>query len=315
MVFNLTVSFTGIYRKMFKEDSLYIRVTLVNGIYRLYVMQKNSDGETEFTDYFEFLKNIKKYNITKKHIEKLKRNNITNFRGEELLLEADDFDIPLNPLREVDFFIRNNITGRRTEFLEFIENTVDTMYVTTDYIDYKFTDVNTSYAKIYSAKIRQENDSFECDVKCFAKLKDVNGKYFYSTFEIRDYINSQNLIYPSEEFLKIPELYGKYVEILPEYLENLDYIAYNDISLFTREFFINGLEQCRVIVDPLRNTLLPCRILLDVCYENCPSKDIKSGSLIYETCLTNVKNSILSTYNVYVKRHYIMDIFKIINSR
>ena len=89
MVFNLTVSFTGIYRKMFKEDSLYIRVTLVNGIYRLYVMQKNKDDETEFTDYFEFLKNIKKYNITKKHIEKLKRNNITNFRGEELILEAD----------------------------------------------------------------------------------------------------------------------------------------------------------------------------------------------------------------------------------
>ena len=289
-----------------------IRVTLVNGIYRLYVMQKNKDDETEFTDYFEFLKNIKKYNITKKHIEKLKRNNITNFRGEELILEADDFDIPLNPLREVDFFIRNNITGRRTEFLEFIENTIHTMNITTDYIDYKFTDVNTSYAKIYSAKIRQENDSFACDVKCFAKLKDVNGKYFYSTFEIRDYINSQNLIYPSEEFLKIPELYGKYVEILPEYLENLDYIAYNDISLFTREFFINGLEQCKVIVDPLRNTLLPYRILLDVCSENCPAKQFDKGSLFYETAVLNVKNSILCTYNVYVKRQHIIDVFNIL---
>ena len=275
-------------------------------------MQKNKDDETEFTDYFEFLKNIKKYNITKKHIEKLKRNNITNFRGEELILEADDFDIPLNPLREVDFFIRNNITGRRTEFLEFIENTIHTMNITTDYIDYKFTDVNTSYAKIYSAKIRQENDSFACDVKCFAKLKDVNGKYFYSTFEIRDYINSQNLIYPSEEFLKIPELYGKYVEILPEYLENLDYIAYNDISLFTREFFINGLEQCKVIVDPLRNTLLPYRILLDVCSENCPAKQFDKGSLFYETAVLNVKNSILCTYNVYVKRQHIIDVFNIL---
>lgn len=316
MIFNITVTFTGIYRRMFTEDKLYIRVTKVKDIYRIFVLKKNTDETgniTEnFIDYFDFLKNIKKYNITEKHIEKLKHSNVTNLKGEELVLDPDDFDIPLNPIRELDFFIRENITGRRNEFKDFIENTVNTMYVTTSYIDYKFTDVDTAYAKIYGAYVREKDNNYVCDIKCYVKLKDLDNNYFYATFEIDEYIVSGNPVYPAIKFIEIPDLFGRYINIKNEYLEKINYIAYNDIEIFTREHFISELEKCKVIIDPLRNTLIPYRILIDVCSKNCPAKEFDKGSLFYETAVLNVKNSILCTYNVYVKRQHIIDVFKML---
>ena len=297
MIFNITVIFTGIYRRMFTEDKLYIRVTKVNDIYRIFVLKKNTDETgniTEnFIDYFDFLKNIKKYNITEKHIEKLKHSNVTNLKGEELVLDPDDFDIPLNPIRELDFFIRENITGRRNEFKDFI-------------------DVDTSYAKIYGAYVREKDNNYVCDIKCYAKLKDSDNNYFYATFDIDEYIVSGNPVYPDIKFIEIPDLFGRYVDIKNEYLEKISYIPYNDTKIFSREYFISELEKCKVIVDPLRNTLIPYRILIDVCSKNCPAKEFDKGSLFYETAVLNVKNSILCTYNVYVKRQHIIDVFKIL---
>ena len=50
MIFNITVTFTGIYRRMFTEDKLYIRVTKVKDIYRIFVLKKNTDIEETKND-------------------------------------------------------------------------------------------------------------------------------------------------------------------------------------------------------------------------------------------------------------------------
>ena len=128
MIFNLSVTFSGIFSKFFPDNVVRIRVTKTEDIFRLFVL--DMENET-FIPYESWLKDsISKYNVTDSHIEKLKKAGITGLDGAKLSYSEDDFDLLPNPVRELDFFIRGNIKGDIDEFNSFIENTIRTIFFT-----------------------------------------------------------------------------------------------------------------------------------------------------------------------------------------
>lgn len=214
-----------------------------------------------------------------------------------------------NPVRELDFFIRGNIKGDIDEFSSFIENTVPVKYITTDYILYKLIDVDTSFAKICGAKFRLHDGKYICDVDCIAKVYTDRREAFYVKFDKKDYIVDPAIVSPSRDIIDIPKLYGKYTDISDELLENSKNIAYNDTKVFTESLFLEKLNQGKCIVDFLRKTLVPYRNFIDVCSQYCPVKKYTKGSVMYETSITMVQNTILNVYGVYCKRNDIISAF------
>lgn len=307
MIFNLSVTFSGIFSKFFPDNAVRIRVTKTGDIFRLFVL----DMETgTFIPYESWLKNsISKYNVTDSHIEKLKKAGITGLDGAQLSYSEDDFDVLPNPVRELDFFIRGNIKGDINEFSSFIENTVPVKYVTTDYILYKLIDVDTSFAKICGAKFRLHDGKYICDVDCIAKVYTDRREAFYVKFDKKDYIVDPAIVSPSRDIIDIPKLYGKYTDISDELLENSKNIAYNDTKVFTESLFLEKLNLGKCIVDFLRKTLVPYRNFIDVCSQYCPVKKYTKGSVMYETSITMVQNTILNVYGVYCKRNDIISAF------
>ena len=307
MIFNLSVTFSGIFSKFFPDNAVRIRVTKTEDIFRLFVLDMK-DGK--FISYENWVKeNITKYNVTDSHIEKLKKAGITGLEGAELSYSEDDFDILPNPVRELDFFIRGNIKGDIGEFNSFIENTIPVKYVTTDYILYKFIDVDTSFAKICGANFRLEDGKYICDLDCVAKIYTDEREAFYVKFEKKNYIIDPAIVSPSRDIIDIPKLYGKYIDISDELLENSKNIAYNDTNVFTESLFLEKLNQGKCIVDFLRKTLIPYRNFIDVCSQYCPVKKYTKGSVMYETSVTMVQNAVLNVYGVYCKRNDIISAF------
>ena len=307
MIFNLSVTFSGIFSKFFPNNAVRIRVTKTEDIFRLFVLDMK-DGN--FIPYENWLKeSITKYNVTDSHIEKLKKAGITGIDGGKLSYSEDDFDVLPNPVRELDFFIRGNIKGDINEFSSFIENTVPVKYVTTDYILYKFIDVDTSFARICGAKFRIEDGKYICDVEGIAKVYDDDRESFYVKFEKKDYIIDPAIVSPSRDIIDIPKLYGKHINISDELFENSENIAYNDTKVFTQSLFLEKLNQGKCIVDFVRKTLVPYRNFIDVCSQYCPVKKYTKGSVMYETSITMVQNTILNVYGVYCKRNDIISAF------
>lgn len=307
MIFNLSVTFSGIFSKFFPDNAVRIRVTKTEDIFRLFVLDMK-DGN--FIPYENWLKeSISKYNVTDSHIEKLKKAGITGLDGGKLSYSEDDFDVLPNPVRELDFFIRGNIKGDIAEFSSFIENTVPVKYVTTDYILYKLIDVDTSFARIYEAKFRLEDERYICDVGGIAKVYTDDREAFYLKFEKKNYIADPAIVSPSRDIIDIPKLYGKYIDVSDKLLENSENIAYNDTKVFTESLFLEKLNQGKCIVDFLRKTLIPYRNFIDVCSQYCPVKKYTKGSVMYETSITMVQNTILNVYGVYCKRNDIISAF------
>lgn len=307
MIFNLSVTFSGIFSKFFPDNAVRIRVTKTEDIFRLFVLDMK-DGN--FVPYENWLKErISKYNVTDSHIEKLKKAGITGLDGGKLSYSEDDFDVLPNPVRELDFFIRGNIKGDINEFSSFIENTVPVKYVTTDYILYKLIDVDTSFARIYEAKFRLEDGRYICDVGGIAKVYTDDREAFYLKFEKKNYIADPAIVSPSRNIIDIPKLYGKYIDVSDKLLENSENIAYNDTKVFTENLFLEKLNQGKCIVDFLRKTLIPYRNFIDVCSQYCPVKKYTKGSVMYETSITMVQNTILNVYGVYCKRNDIISAF------
>lgn len=307
MIFNLSVTFSGIFSKFFPDNAVRIRVTKTGDIFRLFVLDMK-DGT--FIPYESWVKeNIKKYNVTDSHIEKLKKAGITGLDGAELRYSEDDFDILPNPVRELDFFIRGNIKSDIDDFNSFIGNTIPVKYVTTDYILYKFIDVDTSFVRICSAEFKLENEKYVCDVGCIAKVYTAEREAFYVKSEKKDYIIDPAIVSPSRDIIDIPKLYGKHIDISDELLENSENIAYNDTKVFTESLFLEKLNQGKCIVDFLRKTLVPYRNFIDVCSQYCPVKKYAKGSIMYETSVTMVQNTILNVYGVYCKRNDIISAF------
>ena len=91
MIFNLSVTFSGIFSKFFPDNAVRIRVTKTEDIFRLFVLDMK-DGN--FIPYENWLKeSISKYNVTDSHIEKLKKAGITGLDGGKLIYSEDDFDV------------------------------------------------------------------------------------------------------------------------------------------------------------------------------------------------------------------------------
>lgn len=307
MIFNLSVTFSGIFSKFFPDNAVRIRVTKTEDIFRLFVLDMENGT---FIPYENWLKeSISKYNVTDSHIEKLKKAGITGLDGGKLSYSEDDFDVLPNPVRELDFFIRGNIKGDINEFSSFIENTVPVKYVTTDYILYKLIDVDTSFARIYEAKFRLEDGSYIYDVGGIAKVYTDDREAFYLKFEKKNYIADPAIVSPSRDIIDIPKLYGKYIDVSDKLLENSENIAYNDTKVFTESLFLEKLNQGKCIVDFLRKTLIPYRNFIDVCSQYCPVKKYTKGSVMYETSITMVQNTILNVYGVYCKRNDIISAF------
>ena len=307
MIFNLSVTFSGIFSKFFPDNAVRIRVTKTEEIFRLFVLDMENGT---FIPYEKWLKDsISKYNVTDSHIEKLKKAGITGLDGGKLSYSEDDFDVLPNPVRELDFFIRGNIKGDINEFSSFIENTVPVKYVTTDYILYKLIDVDTSFARIYEAKFRLEDGSYIYDVGGIAKVYTDDREAFYLKFEKKNYIADPAIVSPSRDIIDIPKLYGKYIDVSDKLLENSENIAYNDTKVFTESLFLEKLNQGKCIVDFLRKTLIPYRNFIDVCSQYCPVKKYTKGSVMYETSITMVQNTILNVYGVYCKRNDIISAF------
>ena len=307
MIFNLSVTFSGIFSKFFPDNAVRIRVTKTEDIFRLFVLDMK-DGT--FIPYEIWLKDsISKYNVTDSHIEKLKKAGITGLDGAKLSYSEDDFDVLPNPVRELDFFIRGNIKGDIDEFNSFIENTIPVKYVTRDYILYKFIDVDTSFAKICGAKFRLEDGSYICDVGGIGKVYTDDREAFYLKFEKKNYIADPAIVSPSRDIIDIPKLYGKYIDVSDELLENSENIAYNDTKVLTESLFLEKLNQGKCIVDFLRKTLIPYRNFIDICSQYCPVKKYAKGSVMYETSVTMVQNAILNVYGVYCKRNDIISAF------
>ena len=307
MIFNLSVTFSGIFSKFFPDNAVRIRVTKTEDIFRLFVLDMENGT---FIPYENWLKeSISKYNVTDSHIEKLKKAGITGLDGGKLSYSEDDFDVLPNPVRELDFFIRGNIKGDINEFSSFIENTVPVKYVTTDYILYKLIDVDTSFARIYEAKFRLEDGRYICDVGGIAKVYTDDREAFYLKFEKKNYIADPAIVSPSRDIIDIPKLYGKYIDVSDELLENSENIAYNDTKVLTESLFLEKLNQGKCIVDFLRKTLIPYRNFIDVCSQYCPVKKYTKGSVMYETSITMVQNTILNVYGVYCKRNDIISAF------
>ena len=307
MIFNLSVTFSGIFSKFFPDNAVRIRVTKTEDIFRLFVLDMKDEN---FIPYENWLKDsISKFNVTDYHIEKLKKAGITGLDGGKLSYSEDDFDVLPNPARELDFFIRGNIKGDINEFSSFIENTVPVKYVTTDYILYKLIDVDTSFARIYEANFRFEGGNYICDVGGIAKVYTDDREAFYLKFEKKNYIADPAIVSPSRDIIDIPKLYGKHIAVSDELLENSENIAYNDTKVFTESLFLEKLNQGKCVVDFVRKTLVPYRNFIDVCSQYCPVKKYTKGSVMYETSITMVQNTILNVYGVYCKRNDIISAF------
>lgn len=299
--------FSGIFSKFFSDNTVRIRVTKTEDIFRLFVLDMENGI---FIPYESWLKeSISKYNVTDSHIEKLKKAGITGLDGGKLSYSEDDFDVLPNPVRELDFFIRGNIKGDIDEFNSFVENTVPVKYVTTDYILYKFIDVDTSFAKIYSAKFSLEDGKYICDIGFVAKVYNDEREAFFVKSEKKDYIIDPAIVSPSRDIIDIPKLYGKYIDVSDELLEKSENIAYNDTKVLTESLFLEKLNQGKCIVDFLRKTLVPYRNFIDVCSHYCPVRKYAKGSVMYETSVTMVQNTILNVYGVYCKRNDIISAF------
>lgn len=314
MIFNLDVHFHGLYKYMFTNDILSLKVTFCNDIWRVFVL--NSDNLlVPFENWYA--ENLRKYDVTQKHIEKLKRHNVTSLDGSPVDINIEDFsgdEVTINPLREIYYFISENIVGDITYFTDFIENTVKTQFATTEYMTFVFSDIDTSYAKIVECSIRQVgNEEYSCDIRCVAKVKNSNKDYVYAILNKKDYITSGNLMLPYNSFTEIGSLFGKYVDIDTSFTVETE-IAFNDIDIFNKYSFIKKLEDCKVIVDKVTGNILPLRILIDVCSAKCPIYKVTEDNVIYAISLLTVQNSIINMYGVYVRSSLIRKVFEVLRN-
>ena len=314
MIFNLDVHFNGIYKYMFNNDTLTLKVTFCNNVWRVFVL--NSDNLlVPFESWYA--ENLRKYDVSKHHIEKLKRHNVTSLDGSPIDINIEDFsgdEVAINPLREIYYFVSENIVGDITYFTDFIENTVKTQFATAEYMTFVFSDIDTSYAKIVECSVRQVgNEEYSCDIRCVTKLKNSNGDYVYAILNKKDYIASGNLVLPYNSFTEIGSLFGKYIDIDSSFTVENE-IAFNDVDVFDKYNFIKKLEDCKVIVDKVTGNMLPLRILIDVCSTKCPIDKIKEDNVIYAISLLTVQNSIINTYGVYVRSSLIKKVFEVLRN-
>lgn len=314
MIFNLDVHFNGIYKYMFNNDTLTLKVTFCNNVWRVFVLTSDNLLVSFESWYAE---NLRKYDVTKHHIEKLKKHNVTSLDGSPIDINMEDFsgdEVAINPLREIYYFVSENIVGNITYFTDFIENTVKTQFATAEYMTFVFSDIDTSYAKIVECSIRQVgNEEYSCDIRCVAKLKNSNGNYVYAVLNKKDYIRSRNIVLPEPRFSKIGSLFGKYIDIDTSFAVETE-IAFNDIDIFNKYSFIKKLEDCKVIVDKVTGNILPLRILIDVCSTKCPIDKVKEDNVIYVISLLTVQNSIINTYGVYVRSSLIKKVFEVLRN-
>lgn len=314
MIFNLDVHFNGIYKYMFNNDTLTLKVTFCNNVWRVFVLTSDNLLVSFESWYAE---NLRKYDVTKHHIEKLKKHNVTSLDGSPIDINMEDFsgdEVAINPLREIYYFVSENIVGNITYFTDFIENTVKTQFATAEYMTFVFSDIDTSYAKIVECSVRQvANKEYSCDIRCVAKLKNSNKDYVYAILNKKDYIRSKNIVLPEPEFTKIGSLFGKYIDIDTSFAVETE-IAFNDIDIFDKYNFIKKLEDCKVIVDKVTGNILPLRILIDVCSTKCPIDKIKEDNVIYAISLLTVQNSIINTYGVYVRSSLIKKVFEVLRN-
>ena len=289
MIFNLDVHFNGIYKYMFNNDTLTLKVTFCNNVWRVFALTSDNLLVPFESWYAE---NLRKYDVTKHHIEKLKRHNVTSLDGSPIDINMEDFsgdEVAINPLREIYYFVSENIVGNITYFTDFIENTVKTQFATAEYMTFVFSDIDTSYAKIVECSVRQVgNEEYSCDIRCVAKLKNSKGDYVYAILNKKDYIRSRNIVLPEPRFTKIGSLFGKYIEI--------------DTSFAVET------------VDKVTGNILPLRILIDVCSTKCPIDKIKEDNVIYVISLLTVQNSIINTYSVYVRSSLIKKVFEVLRN-
>ena len=313
MIFNLDVRFHGLYKYMFTNDTLSLKVTFCNDIWRVFAL--TSDNLiVPFENWYA--QNLRKYDVTQNHIEKLKRHNVTSLDGSPIDINIEDFsgdEVTINPLREIYYFISENIVGDITYFTDFIENTVKTQFATAEYMTFVLSDIDTSHAKIVECSIRQDDKEYFCDVRCVAKVKNSNGDYVYAILNKKDYITSGNLMLPYNSFTEIGSLFGKYVDIDSSFTVETE-IAFNDIDVFDKYNFIKKLEDCKVIVDTVTGNILPLRILIDVCSTKCPIGKIKEDNVIYAISLLAVQNYIINTYGVYVRSNLIRKMFEVLRN-